>query len=185
MVINNFLDRFVPNFLRFPCRFWKCSFHFSSFSCWLAAFSFALKVFFLPLTSFTVCHANYDCLSSTKFLILLIWPRIILFVYVSSLCTFLSFCELAFVGFLLLSKGVFFYIILFFLTATDFNGTLHLALGLVGMHSTAASLWAVTKFSYSSYGVCLSDMSWRLSNLFLTIIIYWLLIILLVSEDQS
>ena len=40
-----------------------------STSSWLAA----LKMFFLPLTSFTVCHANHDYLS-TEFLILLIWP---------------------------------------------------------------------------------------------------------------
>ena len=32
------------------------------------------KYFFLPLTSFTIFHAIHDCLSSTEFLILLIWP---------------------------------------------------------------------------------------------------------------
>ena len=56
----------------FPRRFLKCSFHKCSCS-WLAAFSLALEVFFLLLTSFTVCHVIWDCPSSTKFLILLIW----------------------------------------------------------------------------------------------------------------
>ena len=36
--------------------------------------------------------------------------------------------------------------------------TLHLTLGFVGMHSVAVSIWAVTKFSYSSSGVYLSDI---------------------------
>ena len=40
-----------------------------------------------------------------------------------------------------------------------------LALGLVGMHSVAAFIWVVKKkFSYSSFGVCLSNVSWRVSH---------------------
>ena len=35
----------------------------------------------------------------------------------------------------------------------DSHRTLHLALGLVGMHSAAAPMWAVTKFSYSSFRI--------------------------------
>ena len=58
----------------FPSRFLKCPFHIWSFSSWLAAFSFAFEVLFLPITSFTVCHANHNCLSLNEFLILLIWP---------------------------------------------------------------------------------------------------------------
>ena len=46
-------------------------------------------------------------------------------------------------------------------TAIYSQGSLHLALDLIGMHSAAASIWVVTKFSYSSFGVCLSDVSWR------------------------
>ena len=36
----------------------------------------------------------------------------------------------------------------FFLTTSDSHGTLHLTLGLVGMHSAAAaaSMWTVTRF---------------------------------------
>ena len=35
----------------------------------------------------------------------------------------------------------------FSFAAIDSQGTLHLALGLVGMHSAAASMWAITSFS--------------------------------------
>ena len=58
----------------FLSRFLKYSFHFTSLSSRLAAFSFALDELFLPFTSFTVCHAIRDRLSSTEFLILSIWP---------------------------------------------------------------------------------------------------------------
>ena len=79
---------------------------------------FALELLFLPLTSFTFCHANHDCLSS-EFLILLIWPWInstysFWYVFSSSHRAFLSFYTLALVRFLLLSKDSFFHIIPFF-----------------------------------------------------------------------
>ena len=57
----------------FPSRFLKCCFHKCIHSYWLAAFSLALTMLFLLLTSFTVCHAILDCLSSIKSIILLIW----------------------------------------------------------------------------------------------------------------
>ena len=44
----------------FPSRFSKCCFHSFILSCWFAAFSFALAVFFLLLTSFIVCQAIID-----------------------------------------------------------------------------------------------------------------------------
>ena len=47
----------------------------------------------------------------------------------------------------------------FFLTSNVSHGTLCLALSLVGMYSTAASMWALMKFSYSSFGVGVSDIS--------------------------
>ena len=40
----------------------------------------------------------------------------------------------------------------------------------------STSILAVIKFSYSSFVVCLSDVSWRVSNLLLTVTAYWLLI---------
>ena len=88
------------------------------------------------------------------------------------------------VGFLLISKKAFFMVSYFPLTAIDSYRTLHLALGLVDMYSVAASIWAVIKCSNMSFGVCLLDVSWWVSDLFLTITVYWLLISFLVSEDQ-
>ena len=76
------------------------------------------------------------------------------FRYVSSLRAVLNFCVLAFVGFLLLSKDAIFMLSRFFRATRDSHGTLHLALGLAGMHSAVASMWVLTKFSYSSFGVC-------------------------------
>ena len=64
--------------LDFPNIYLKCSFH-RCIRSWLVAFSLALEVLFFLLTSFTVCHAIRECLSflsSTGFLILLIWPWI-------------------------------------------------------------------------------------------------------------
>ena len=57
----------------FPSRFSKCCFHSFILSCRFAAFSFALVVLFLLITSFIVCQAILDCLSSTESLILSIW----------------------------------------------------------------------------------------------------------------
>ena len=44
------------------------------------------------------------------------------------------------------------------MTAINSWGTLRLALGLVGMYFTVASIWAVKKFSYLSFGVYPSDI---------------------------
>ena len=49
-------------------------------------------------------------------------------------------------------------------TTSDSHGTLHLPLGLFGMHSAAASMWAVVKFSFLSFGVYVSDISLSASN---------------------
>ena len=54
----------------FPSRFLKCCSHSFTLSYWLAAFNFALAGLFLLLTSFIVCRAILDCLSSTESLIL-------------------------------------------------------------------------------------------------------------------
>ena len=50
----------------------------------------------------------------------------------------------------------FFQVYLFFAVAS--HGTPHLVLNLVGMHSAAASIWVVMKFSYSSFGECVSNI---------------------------
>ena len=58
-----------------PSGILKCSYHFYILSSWKVAFRLALEVVFLSFTSFTVCRAIRDGLSSTKLLILLIWLR--------------------------------------------------------------------------------------------------------------
>ena len=106
----------------FPSKFLKCCFHRCIQSSWLVAFSLAFAVLFLLLTSFTVCHAILDCLSSTEYLILLIWfcmYSVFSFRYmlVNSFCAFLSFWALILVGFFLLHLEVVFTSARFFLTA--------------------------------------------------------------------
>ena len=51
----------------FPRRFLKYSFHISICFSWQVAFSLTFEELFLFLTSFTVCHAILDCLSSAEF----------------------------------------------------------------------------------------------------------------------
>ena len=80
----------------FPGKFSKCCFHWCIRSCWLVAFSLTLVVLFLLLTSFIVCHAILDCLSSTESLILSIWfcmYSVCSFWYISAdwFCAFLGF----------------------------------------------------------------------------------------------
>ena len=50
----------------FPSKFSKCCFHSCIRSSWLVAFSLAFVLVFLLLPSFTVCHANLDCLPLTE-----------------------------------------------------------------------------------------------------------------------
>ena len=86
---------------------------------------------------------------------------------VNSFCAFLSFRALILVGLLQLHLEAIFTSARFVPTATVSHEAIDFALCLVGMHSTAASRWALTKFSYSSFGVCVSDFSCSVSNLFL------------------
>ena len=51
--------------------------------------------------------------------------------------------------------------------------------------AAAASIWALTKFSYSSFGGSVSDIFCSESNLFLSVIVYLSLVSLLLSRDQS
>ena len=71
---------------------------------------------------------------------------------------FLSFKALIMVGLLLLHLEVIFMFACFFLIANVSHGTQGLAL-LVGMHFATASMWALRKFSYSSFGVGVSNIS--------------------------
>ena len=174
----------------FLSKFSKSCFHSCIRSSWLVAFSLAFAMLFLLLTSSTVCHTILDCLSSTESLILLIWfcmYSVCSFKYMlaNSFCAFLSFRALVLAGFLLLHLEAVFTSSRFVLTANISHGTLGLDLCLVGMHSAATSRWAWTKFSYSSFGVCVSDFSCSASNLFLSVNIYLSLISQLLSRDQS
>ena len=156
-----------------PSKFLKCCFHGCIRSSLLAAFSLAFAVIFLLLTSFTVWHAIIDCLSSTEYLILLIWFCMysvcsFRYMFADSFGAFLSFRALQLVGFLLLDLEAVFTSAHFFLTANVSCVTLGLALRLVGMYSAADSRWALTKFSYSLFGVCVSDFSCSALKLFLS-----------------
>ena len=102
-----------------------------------------------------------------------------------SFCAFLSFRALVLVRFFLLHLESVFTSARFSLTANVSHGTLGLVLCLVGMHSAATSKWALTKFSYSSFGVCVSVFSCSASNLFLNVNAYSSLICLLLSRDPS
>ena len=154
----------------------------------LLVFSLAFAVRFLQLTSFIVCHAILDCLSSTVSQILSIWfcmYSVCYFRYMlaDSFCAFLSFRAFVLVGLFLLYLEAVFPSARFSLTANVSHGTLDLVLCLVGMHSAAASKWALTKFSYLSFCVCVSVFS--CSDLFLSSNAYLSLISLLLSRDQS
>ena len=98
-------------------------------------------------------------------------------VCVSSLWAFLSFGALAFVGFLLLNKDGFFMLSHFSLTAIDFQGTLHLAFGLVGNKVFIFIIW---RMSFRCFLKVIELVSYSHH-----IMITNITVSLLVSEDQS
>ena len=162
----------------FPNKFSKWCFHWCIRSSWLVAFSLAFAVLFLLLTSFTVCHAILNCLSSTESLILMIWFCVysvcsFRYTLVNTFHVFLGFCALIVVGFLLLHKDAVFTSARFILSTNFSHGILVLALCLVGLHSAAASKWALTKFSYTSYVFLISPDVHRIRFLVLTYIYLW------------
>ena len=104
-------------------------------------------------------------------------------------CLFFLVCvSNFFLGFLkFLRVGIFYWVRLLFLWYLVFSPSTcdsqrNFTLGFwFGWY--AAITWAVMKFLYLSFGVCISDISQRISNLFLTIIVYLLLISQLVSRN--
>ena len=76
----------------------------------------------------------------------------------NSFCAFFSFMALVLVGFFLLDLKAVFMSERISLTANVSHGTLDFVLCLIGMNSAAASKWT-TKFSYSSFGLCVSVFS--------------------------
>ena len=101
----------------------------------------------------------------------------------NSFCAFFSFRAFVLVGFFLLNLEAVFASAHFSQTANVSHGTLNLVLCFVAMHFAAASRWAQTKFSYSSFGVRVFSCS--ASNLFLNAITYLFLISLLLRRAQS
>ena len=77
----------------------------------------------------------------------------------NSFCAFLSFRAFILFRSLSLHLEAVFTTARCLLTVNVFHGTLSLTLCLVGMHSAASSKWALTKFSYSSFGVGVSYIS--------------------------
>ena len=117
----------------FRNKFSKCCFHRCIRSSWLLAFSLAFAVLLLLHTSFTVGHAILDCLSSTEFLILLMYSLCSFrYMLINSFCAFLSYWVLIFVRFLLFRMEEIFTSARFFLNANVSHETLGLALYLVG-----------------------------------------------------
>ena len=78
------------------------------------------------------------------------------------------------VGFSLLHLEAVFTSACFSLTANVSHGTLDLVLCFVSMYFADAGGGGVTKFSYSSFGACVSVFSCSASNLFLNAITYLL-----------
>ena len=177
-------------FSGFPSRFSKCCFHSFICSCWFVAFSLALVVLFLLLTSFIVYQAILDCLSFTELLILSIWfcmysASSFRYMLANSFCAFFSFRAFVLVGFYLLHLEAVFTSAHFSRITNVSHGTLDLVLCFVGMYFAAASRWVLMKFSYSSFGVRVSVFSCSAWNLFLNAIIYLSLISLWLRRAQS
>ena len=90
----------------------------------------------------------------------------------NSFCAFLCFRALVLVEFFLLRLEAVFTSVRFSLTANVFHGTLYFVLCLVGMNPAAASRCVMTKFSYSSFGVCVFVFSCKALYLFLSANVY-------------
>ena len=114
-------------------------------------------MFFLLLTSFIVCQAILECLFSTESLILSDFECILsvpLYIcLLIDIVPFLVLTHLCLLGFFDSFWRPVFTSARFSLTAKVSHGTLYLVLCFVGMHFAAASRCALTKFSYSSFGV--------------------------------
>ena len=106
-----------------------------------------------------IWHRSIRAVGHQISLILLMWSWIyslcsFRYVLFSSFCAILCFWVLVLVRFLLVHRDVVWTLSCFSLTANVFHGILCFALSLVGMHSAAASIWVLTKFSYySEWGI--------------------------------
>ena len=189
-LLNIFVISSCKTFGGFPSKLSKRCFYRCIRSSWLVAFCLSFAVLFILLTSFTVCHAIVDCLSSTESRILLIWfcmSSICSFRYrlVDSFDAFSSFWAFVLFGLCPMVGKAIFTSETFFLTSNISHRTLESALCLVVMNSAAVWKWALTKFSYASFRVRVSDISWGASNLFLSVNVYLSLKSLSLSRNQS
>ena len=103
----------------------------------------------------------------------------------NSYCEFFSFMAFVFSGFFLFHWEAVFTSARFPLTTNVSHEILDLLLSFVGIYSAAASRWALTKFSYSPFGIRISVFSWSASNLFLIINTCLSQISLLLRRAQS
>ena len=157
---NPLFDRFTSDFRRVSLAniFSALSITEVFLVCW-QLFVLLSRRFSPPIIFFY--YGNWDCLSSSEFLILLVWIwkyYIVVLFGMSYLWAFWIYWVLTCVGFLLLCTETFSCHLLFLrLLLTPWNSD-YFALNLVGIRSTAASIWMIKKFLYSSFGVCLSDV---------------------------
>ena len=149
----------------FPSRFLKCSLHIYIRSSCLPRYSI-LSIF--------------DRVSNAIDLVLNVFYLIFWYALISSFCAFVSSWASTLVGFLLLLGDAVF--TLSRLIANVSHEILCFTLSLVGVHSTAASMWSRAKFLPLSFRVSVSDISWRGSNLLLYDIVYLSLIRILLSS---
>ena len=90
---------------------------------------------------------------------------------------------MAFIGFLLLSKDAIFVLSHFFLTTSDSHGTLHLAFSLVGIYSSCYCYIGSNKaFIFVTWNISFRRLLRCIKLIYYS---YCILILLLVSEDQS
>ena len=173
----------------FPCRFSKYCFH-SFILSWFTIFNLALALLFLLITSFNVCQAIQDCLSSTESLILSSWfcmYPVCSFRYIlaNSFCAFSSFRTFMFLGFFLTHLEVVFTSARFSLTANVSHRTFYLVVAFVGYNSLLPRGVRRRHSPIRHFGYLFSVFSCSASNLFLNSNTYLSPIYMLLRRAQS
>ena len=144
----------MRNFWRFSA--WILEILFQQVYSFLLAgrFSFHNHLIFSPLVYRLPCYLRlsiFNRVTNLFHLILYIFWCSFRYMLANSIFAFLSFRALTLVRFLLLHLEEVFTPACFLLTTNVSHGTLGLALCLVGIHSAAASIWPLTKFSLLSF----------------------------------
>ena len=141
-------------FAGFPSRFSKCCFQFYSFLL-VYGLQFSFCSLRLSLPGYPRLPI-FPWVSNLIYLILYVYVCSFRHMLANSFRAFFSFRAFVFVGLLQLHLEAVFTSARFSLTANVSQGTLDLVLGFVGMYFATASRYALTKFSYSSFGVSIS-----------------------------